>query len=155
VKPSFTDDGIYKCRVLYKMDVEEIEFAPYKPKKIRSLKLVICEDIDYTYKQVEKGRFNELLLKNIGYDDIIIVKDGLITDTSFSNIAFYDGIKWVTPSTPLLKGTKREYLLRNKIIFEKEIKVNEVYIFEKAILFNAMLDFDESRVFMVKDVIFT
>jgi 4-amino-4-deoxychorismate lyase len=154
VKPSFNDNEIYKCRVLYKKHVEKVEFIPYKPKKISSLKLVNCEDIDYTYKYADKKRFDELLANNPGYDDILIVRNGLITDTSFSNIAFYDGKKWLTPSEPLLKGTKRECLLRNKLIFEEMIKATDICRFEKAILLNALLDIDESRLFLVKDVIF-
>jgi 4-amino-4-deoxychorismate lyase len=153
VNPSFNDDRIYKCRVLYKSLIEKVEFIPYKPKRISSLKLVHCDDIEYSIKYADKKRFEELLSKNKSYDDILIVKNGFITDTSFSNIAFYDGRKWLTPSSPLLKGTQREFLLQNKVIFEEVIQAIGIYRFEKAILFNALLDFDVSRAFFVKDVI--
>ena len=47
-------------------------------------------------------------------DEILIIKDGHITDTSISNIVFRlpDGW-WLTPFTPLLKGIMRTYLLES------------------------------------------
>ena len=55
-------------------------------------------------------------------DDILIVKNGLLTDTSIANIALYDGNDWYTPLHPLLKGTKRAELLDKGVLKEKEIK---------------------------------
>ena len=56
-------------------------------------------------------------------DDILIVKNGLLTDTSIANIALYDGNDWYTPLHPLLKGTKRAELLDKGVLKEKEIKI--------------------------------
>ncbi len=55
-------------------------------------------------------------------DDIIITKNGNITDSSFSNLVFEssDGALF-TPETYLLEGgTKRKFLLKNGIIREKK-----------------------------------
>ena len=68
-----------------------------------------------------------------------------MTDTSYSNIIFFDGTKWVTPSTPLLHGTMRSFLLKNEIISEMKIKVPDMKQFQKARLINAMNPFESGK----------
>jgi 4-amino-4-deoxychorismate lyase len=141
--PDFVSDDIYKCRVIYSRSIKSVEFLPYIPKPIKTLQLVECNIIDYTYKFLERNIFDELKSKS-KCDDILIVKHKLITDTSYSNIVFYDGEKWVTPSTPLLCGTKREYLLQSGKIVEMEISIQDLKLFKKAALINSMIDLEES-----------
>ena len=50
------------------------------------------------------------------------VKNGRLTDTSYSNIALFDGNRWVTPAHPLLKGTMRQSLIDKGLLKEKGIK---------------------------------
>ena len=136
---------VARCRVSYDEEIRKIEFFPYKPMIIKSLKLIECKDIDYSLKYEDRSKLNELLEQRGDADDILIVKNGLVTDTSIANIVFYDGRKWVTPSTPLLKGTQRAKLLKEGIIFEKEIKVDDLELFNKAILVNGMLEFNPTN----------
>ena len=72
--------------------------------------------MNYDLKYFDRKIFDDLK-KNIKADDILIIKNGFITDTSIANILFFDGKKWITPKKPLLKGTVRERLLRMKLIF--------------------------------------
>ena len=55
----------------------------YCMRAISSLRLVTCDDIDYAYKSADRSRLG--LRGNA--DEIIIVRNGLLTDTSYSNIA--------------------------------------------------------------------
>ncbi len=135
-------NGLYKCRVIYSNDIESVEYIPYTKKKIQTIRLIECNSIDYMYKYVDRKCLDELLAQSSA-DEIIIVKDGFITDTSYSNLVFYDGNKWFTPAKPLLKGTKRKKLLNEKLIFEQEIKIEDLIAFEKVSLINAMLDLGE------------
>jgi len=75
-------------------------------------------------------------------DDILIIKKGLVSDTSIANIAFYDGKLWFTPKAALLKGTCRTRLLLEGKIIEKEIRVEDIKKYKKIALMNAMIDFD-------------
>lgn len=59
-------------------------------------------------------------------DEIIIIKNGLVTDTSFTNIAIYKHGMWLTPKHPLLLGTKRAALLEKGIIQEADITVDDL-----------------------------
>jgi 4-amino-4-deoxychorismate lyase len=134
--------GKFKCKVVYQTEIEHISFEPYLPRTINSLRLVDDNSICYKHKFSDRKQLDELSIKRGNYDEILIVKNGLITDTSFSNIVFYDGFHWVTPVNPLLHGTMRSYLLSNGKISEKEIPGNELRHYQKARLINAMLPLD-------------
>lgn len=67
----------------------------------------------------------------------------MVTDSSFSNLAFYDSGKWFTPETFLLNGIMRQKLLADNIIHEKKIAVNDMKKYEKISFINSMLDLGE------------
>ena len=77
------------------------------------------------------------------YDEVIIVKDGYITDTSYTNLCFFDGTTWFTPDTPLLPGTMRQRLLDQGIIKEKSIPLSDLNKYQSISLINAMMDLGE------------
>ena len=142
--PKELNNQIYKCRVIYSGKIEMIEFEPYSPKIIKSLKIVVCNDIDYNHKYFDRSRINELYEQRGDCDDILIIKNGFVTDTSYANIIFWNGKSWITPTYPLLPGTKRKKLMEEKEIIEKEIKVGDLQSFEKARIINAMIELEES-----------
>lgn len=143
--PATCSKGVYKCRVTYSKEVKSIDFELYVPHVVKSLRLIEDNTISYNYKYTNRGSLNKLLTKRERFDEIIIVKKGYITDTSYSNIIFFDGTKWFTPSTPLLHGTMRSYLLENNLISEMAIKVADLKQFQKARLINAMIPFELSK----------
>lgn len=142
--PSQIKTGLYKCRLIYSDTIKKLEFLPYHRKKIKNLKVVVCDGIEYNYKYENRECLNEFLELKQNCDDILIVKNKKITDTSFSNIVFSDGKKWVTPSEPLLKGTKREKLLSDGKIVQDEIKISDLKYFKEAALINSMLDLNDN-----------
>ena len=137
---------VCKCRVLYRESVEEVDIRPYTRRLVASLKLVECDDIDYTFKYEDKSAFDALLARKGNCDDILVVKQGLITDTSFSNIALFDGSRWYTPARPLLRGTKREMLLEQCALTERYIAPGDLRNFQKASLINAMMELGELEI---------
>lgn len=139
--------NLYKARVVYgAQGVETIEYAPYQMRTIRSLKVVEDDEIDYTYKSTDRSQLNALAAQKGDCDEIIIVKNGLLTDTSFTNLALYDGSSWLTPKHPLLHGTKRAQLLEAGIIREADLTLEDLKRAQKVSLFNAMIDFGECEV---------
>lgn len=143
-KSSLQYDGkIQKCRVEYNKDVRKIELLPYQLPSIKSLKMIICNDIDYRFKYLNRDRINELFAQKDEADDIIIIKDGMITDSSTTNLLFFNGKHWVTPTTPLLKGTQRSFLLERELILTADIYPSDIQYFEKVRLINAMLRFED------------
>jgi 4-amino-4-deoxychorismate lyase len=149
--PTGNDGVVYKCRVEYSRTIERIEFLPYTIKSVNTLTLVESDSAEYDFKWIDRSIFDKLL-ENTGADDILIIKNGLITDSSFANIVFFDGTNWVTPSTPLLRGTKREQLLRDKKISEVEIRKGDLHLFTQAKLINAMIDLEESPIIGMRNI---
>ena len=83
--------GVYKCRVLYSEEVEQVEFHEYHLKPIRSIKLVSNDTIDYTYKYEDRSELNSMYELRGEADDILIVRQGLVTDSFYCNVAFKTG----------------------------------------------------------------
>ena len=134
---------IVKCRIIYTEQIEKTEFLPYQRPKIRTLKIVADDEIDYLHKFLDRKPIEKLVAKKGGCDDILIVKNGLITDTSFANILFFNGKEWITPALPLLKGTQRARLLDEEKIRPADIRPEDLRYFRKARLINAMICFGD------------
>lgn len=138
--PTLFKSGLVKCRVEYSDVDYEVQYDFYTPRNIQTLKLVKCDTIDYEFKFSDRRMLKELLLDKGDCDEILIVKNGMITDTSYTNIAFFDRNKWYTPITPLLNGTARMRLIETGQIFEREITIHNFREFDSFILINCMLD---------------
>lgn len=139
-------NGLYRCRFVYDMSktphTVEVSYHEYKKRNIASLKVVHSDTIEYDIKSTCRDELDALFAQRGECDDVLIVKNSLITDTSIANIALYDSKRWVTPASPLLRGTTRERLLREKKIFEEDIDIKDIAAFSKIALMNAMVDFD-------------
>jgi 4-amino-4-deoxychorismate lyase len=133
--------GTVRCRVVYGEPVVSVEFSPYVPAAIRTLRLVDAGGLDYSHKFLDRTPLTALVAK-ADADDILIVKDGCVMDASFANIVFTDGRRWVTPDTPLLQGTMRTFLLQRGVITEERITVQDLPRFTHFRLINAMLGFE-------------
>ena len=75
-------------------------------------------------------------------DDILIVVDGYITDTSFCNVVLANDEGLFTPDLPLLKGTQRAFLIDEEIIRPRAIHINDLQLYHKVKLINAMIGLD-------------
>lgn len=130
---------VWKVHIDYDANTANVKADVYHPKRVKSLRLVECNDIDYSYKFADRGKLTTCLEKRNGCDDVIIVKNGLLTDTSYSNIALYDGKTWFTPRYPLLRGTMRAYLVDKGMVKEEDLCPQDLLAFKRASLINAML----------------
>ncbi len=141
--PAEHKEGLVKCRFLYSADSVAAEFHKYIPLQVHSLKLVEDNYIEYSYKFTDRTSINNLLRMKGECDDILIVKNDFITDSSIANIVFYDGKRWITPADPLLKGTARERLLSGGKITTGKIRRMDLKDFSHFRLINAMLEFEK------------
>lgn len=140
VVPAEFCKGEVKCRVSYSDEIGFIEFEKYTFRTVKSLKIVISDSINYKYKYTDRYSLNALFSQKADMDDIIIIKNGFVTDSFYANIVFYDGKNYITPSTPLLLGTKRAKYLSEGRIKEKAIKREDIELFKEVHLINAFLD---------------
>jgi len=132
--------GLYRCRILYNTKIYSVEYIPYSTKEIRTLKIV-PSTIEYSFKYANRDALNSLRIAHNEVDEIIIEKEGYLTDTTISNIAFYDGTTWFTPAKPLLKGTMREKLLHEGFLKTRDIKKEDLFQYTQVALMNAMIGF--------------
>ncbi len=135
-------NGLFRCRILYSMNNISISYHEYEKRKIETLKIVYDDLIDYQLKAENRENLNALYNKRELYDDVLIVKSRLLTDTTIANIALYKDGVWYTPKEPLLCGTTRERLLKEKKIVAKNIYIDDIFDYTKVALLNAMVDFD-------------
>lgn len=133
----------YRCRFVYDDNNFSTEFIPYSIRPVKSLKVVDAE-IDYQHKYLDRSALDLLKKKHTEADDLILVINGKVTDCTYANLVFFDGNQWVTPSTPLLKGTKRQKYLQEQIISERVILSKDIWGFQEIRIINAMIDLDES-----------
>lgn len=143
--PSEFKTGIIKARFLYNRNSFECKFSKYNSKIINSLKLIVNNEIDYSLKYTDRKEINSLFENRGNCDDILIIKNGRITDSSIANIVLYDGNSWITPSQPLLRGTCRERLISEGKIIPEEILTKDLELFTKFKLINALRDFEEKE----------
>jgi 4-amino-4-deoxychorismate lyase len=125
--PTQYRSGIVKCRILYSSHINSIHYSEYTIRKIETLRVVEApNDIDYHLKYADRSQISALLEKRNGCDDIIIVRNGKVTDTSYSNIVLINDNNIITPSDYLLPGTMRQSLLINHNIQEQSIYVDDI-----------------------------
>ncbi len=141
----FGKHNIYKLRITYNHTNFQSEIIKYHPKSIKSVQLVEDNNIKYDLKYSNRAIIEKLYQNKQNADDIIIVKNGEITDSSFANILFFDGKEWHTPKAPLLKGIMREHLLSQEKIKEKSIKTQDITLYKSFMFINALLPFDIKR----------
>ena len=135
-----------KCKVIYNDDeIISVEYDVYKKREIKTFKLIEDNNINYSKKYLNRDNINKLFLQKEKDDEIIIVKNGFITDTSISNIVIFDGDNYLTQKTPLLFGTTRARYLEERKIYEKDITIEMLKNANKLFLLNAMIDFDEIK----------
>lgn len=134
---------LLRCKVIYTQEgIEDVQYYKYQKREIKSFKVVIDDKIEYSKKYLDRSSLDNLFNQKKNADEIIIIKNGFVTDTTIANIAIFDGSNWISPKSPLLYGTTRARLIEEKIIFEKDITFDMLKKAKKIALMNAMIDFD-------------
>lgn len=152
IPPELAENNKIKCSVVYHKEIISVQYSDYRPKTINSLKLVEA-DLDYLFKYSDRSVLNALLQEKGDCDEVLIVKNNYITDTSFSNVVFRRENEFFTPDTYLLNGIKRKKLLLEKRICERPITVDDLHHFDKVYLINAMLDIEDGVGLSVEKII--
>lgn len=150
--PASSRKGVFKCRISYAKSIEKIEFIRHKNRMIESLKIVEDDLIDYHLKYSDRSRLDELFSKRDGCDDILIVKNGFVTDSWTSNVVFFDGRKWWTSDTPLLPGTQRARLISEGKLSVCRIRQKDLIKYQKVGLINAMNDLQNMPLIEIRNV---
>ena len=147
------EDGLYKLRIVYDLDKKfTTQLIPYAIPEIENFQLVENNSYDYSFKFEDRKEFERMKAK-AKTEEIIVVKNNHITDTSYTNILFLKGKEWFTPTTYLLNGVMRQYLLHEKKIKETEITLQNIKEFSHFQLINAMNDFDDMFIYPIERIV--
>jgi len=144
--------GVHKLRIVYDEHRFEAAITPYTIRPVRSLKLVFDDNIVYDRKYEDRSAIDNLFSTKGDCDDVLIIKNKLVTDVSFANIIFLRGKEWFTPDSFLLNGTMRQKLLDTGRIRERRIGADDLGDFTHFKLINAMLrdDAPESEILNIR-----
>ena len=146
VEDTYPAYGLFKCKVVYDLSNHVIQYEPYTIRQVISLKMVEQNELVYNFKYEDRLQLNQAFNKRKRCDDVLIIKEGLVTDTSYANIVFKKkNGEWVTPSSCLLKGTMRQFLIDTNRIKEEVVSGNDVSKFESYKLINSMLRWDSAE----------
>lgn len=151
-KENFEKNGIFKFRIEYDLEGNFItENNPYTRAEIKEFQLIINDNVDYSFKYKNREVLEEMKRKSEGRE-IIIIKNQCVTDTSFSNIVFFKNGQWFVPSTYLLNGVQRQFLLKNNKVKEIEIGLDNISQFTHFKLINAMNDLENSYTYPIEKI---
>jgi 4-amino-4-deoxychorismate lyase len=147
------EDGFFKLRIVYDLNRNyKTQLIPYAVAEIDSFQLVENNTYDYAFKFEDRKEFERMKTK-AKTEEIIIVKNNYITDTSYTNLLFLKDEKWYTPSTYLLNGVMRQHLLATKKIKETEITLQNIKEFTHFQLINSMNDFDDMFIYPIERIV--
>ncbi|MBY0540084.1 MAG: aminotransferase class IV family protein [Campylobacterales bacterium] len=136
-------EDLLRCKVIYNdFEIINVECFPYKKREINSFKLIFDDEISYSKKYLDRKKLDNLFSQKEESDEIIIIKNGIVTDTSIANIAIFYENTWITSKNCLLNGTTKNRLLEEKFLIEKDISLEMFKKASKIALMNAMIGFD-------------
>ena len=150
--PNAYQKGKVKLRISYNENQREWRFSNYAFSPIAHLQLVEHNAINYELKWEDRVLLSELYQKRGDADDVLIVRNGLLTDTSYGNIAFRKNGGWFTPDKPLLEGTARARLLAQGKISSTPISLENYTKFEVFKMINALRDFETDSCYSVANI---
>jgi 4-amino-4-deoxychorismate lyase len=137
------EQGLWRCRFLYGADGYEVRFHPYTPRTFSSLKLIRTDELDYSHKYADRSALERLFGQRGACDDVLIVRNGFVTDTTIANVALFIDGQWLTPQRPLLQGTARARLIDEGFLCPASLREEDIAKAQRVALMNAMMGFVE------------
>ena len=135
-------EELLRCKLTYNnYEVLNVEYFPYTKREIKTFKLIFDDEISYSKKYLNRENLDNLFSKKDSCDEIIIIKNKIVVDTSIANIAIFYENNWLTSKNYLLNGTTRNRLLEEKFLIEKDITLEMLKDTSKIALMSAMIGF--------------
>jgi 4-amino-4-deoxychorismate lyase len=153
IVPGEFKSGAVRCRVVYDAHLFTIHYFHYEPRFVQSLKLIEAPPVfDYWYKYEDRYKIEDLFQQRGDCDDILMTREGWITDTSIANIALEKGGRWYTPSIPLLAGTTWKRLVASGILIVCPIHFTMLGGYDSFRVFNSMNDWLDTKTISTRHI---
>ena len=136
--PDAYKKGLVKCRILYDTQIRDVQFSNYTIRNIRSAKLIFSDTVLYPHKLLNRDALDSLYLLRDTCDEILVIKNGLVTDAYYYNLVFEKIGQLYSPLSPLLYGTQRQRLIDNNKIIPINIPADEIFQYERIHFINAL-----------------
>lgn len=141
IDPTFLDAPEIKCRITYDEAIQKVEYEPYTMRIIKTLKPLEVGKFEYSHKYVDRAMLKNFFQQKGNHDDVLMTKNGYITDTYYANVAALKKGTWYTPQNPLLYGSTRARLLDQNKIIPADIHIDTLSEYSRISIFNAMIPF--------------
>lgn len=140
-------EGIHRLKIVYNQKIVDHSILNYVPGTLDTLKVVEDNHLTYSYKDTDRRRLEFLKSCREDCDDVLIIKNGQVTDISYANIVFCSEKGFFSPVKPLLRGTQISLLAQQRIVHLREIRPSDFHHFTGWVPVNALLGFkpDKSR----------
>jgi len=127
-----------RCKIAYDGVDFGVEYAPIPQNRKFERFCIVQAPRDYPYKFTNREWLDAL---REGYDDAILVRDGLLLDSTIANIALKIDGKWFTPQVPLLPGTTRARLIKEGKLTPVPLHVKDLAKAQKVAIMNVLIGF--------------
>lgn len=136
-----TLDQVLRSTIVYDTEIREVRTVAYAIRDVVKLKLLeVPSDFDYSLKSADRSLFTPYSSQCQPGEEALLVRDGLLTDTTYTNIVVeYEDGRLLTPSTPLLEGTERASLISSHTIIPAPLTPDDLLRCRKVHLINAMM----------------
>ncbi len=141
-----------KCTITYGEKIQHISYSSYQIRAVHSLKMIENNSIDYTFKSSNRELLEAMFLLKGDCDDILIVKNGYLTDSSYANLILLRENRWYSMQNPLLLGTRLQSYLIEKLVTPTLVTPNDLHLFSEARIINAMISIDDSPIIPVQNI---
>ena len=133
------EEGLYKLRILYNRELLEIEYQPYHHPQFTEYALIdIPDDYSYRFKSTDRQLFNHIGQQYPPHVLPLLVQQGRITDSTYTNLIFTQQGRWYSPNTPLLMGTMLQSLINEGRVQLTEIRAEDINQYDSIIPINAI-----------------
>ena len=150
--PNDLTGEIVKCTVTYGIDIEHVEYLKYQMRLVKSLQMVYDDSIEYAYKFADRSKLVDLHQFRGQCDDILIIKNGLITDTSYANAIFKRNNIWYSQQRPLLFGTRLQSYIKEGRVTPALLRPKNLPLFTEVRIINAMISIEDSPVIQICNI---
>lgn len=143
IEPFLKKHGTQKCRFIYNDRAYRIEIIDYQliePKRIGWLR--IDPNFDYSFKFLERDFFNKVREVYSDYDEIILVQNNQITDSTYCNLVVYLDGQWTLPKSYLLNGVERSRIISKYNFTIKPVSIDKFLSAKEYKLINSMRPFE-------------
>ena len=145
--------GTVRCRIIYGHTLRELTFTPYRRRRLERLIAVDAGAMDYTFKYADRSPLERPNIPLSEADELLFVRGGYVTDTSYTNLILRRGDELITPDTCLLDGTCRRRLLRTAQVRTAQVRLSDLSAYDELLLVNAMMPLGEALRLPVTSVV--